>query len=120
MHGDLLGPATCREQLDRSSHLVDNVYGFIGQKAVVDVLARKFRCRSQRFVAVFDAVMLLVDPFETFEYLVSLVNGRLVYLDTLETSGKRPVAVKRRFILGVCRRADAAKIAGSQCRLENI
>ena len=40
-----------------------------GKKAVVDIFSGKLGRGSQRFVAVFDAVMLLVKFLEAFEYL---------------------------------------------------
>ena len=117
LHRYFFRPAARGQQLDRRTDLVDHIDRLVRQKAVVDVFSGKLGGRSQRFVAVFYAVMLLVKFLEALEYLVGLFDRRLVDLDPLKTPCKRPVAVKCGLVFGMCRRADTSQIARRRVRV---
>src|SRR6185436_14691472 len=90
------------------------------EEAVVDMLGGELGRRTQRVVGVGDAVMLLVARLEALQDLVRLVDRRLGDLDLLEAARERAVALEEALVVVVRRGAEAAKLAGSECGLQNV
>jgi hypothetical protein len=66
VHRYFFRPFARGQKLYGCSDLIDHVNRLVGQKPVIYVLSGKFGSCSQRFVAIFDAVMLFVKFLQAF------------------------------------------------------
>ena len=122
---DLLGrdlPLTLafRQQHLRRARLVDHVDRLVGQFAVVDVLGRKIDRRLDRFVRVFDLVIIFEHGLQTLEDLDRVFDSRLLHVDLLEATNESTVLFEVLAIFLVGCRADAAKRARLQRWLQQV
>ncbi|OQA30605.1 MAG: hypothetical protein BWY57_02758 [Betaproteobacteria bacterium ADurb.Bin341] len=94
------------------TRLVDDVDGFVGQVAVVDVAGREFGGGMKRRGRILDAVMGLETAPESLEDFDGFRNGRFADVDFLEAARQRAVFFKNAAEFGIGRGADAPELAG--------
>src|SRR5664279_79174 len=108
------------EKFTRCPCLIDHVDRLVRQILVVDMLCRKFCSGLDGAVGVGDPVEALVIRTKPFQDRYGFVDGRLLDLYLLESSGKCPVLFKMVFILFISARAYAAKSSRIEDRFQNI
>jgi len=104
----------------RRAGLVDDVDGFVGQVAVVDVLGRQLGRRLQRRRRILNAVVFLEAAFEALEDVDGLRHRGLDHVDFLEAAAERGVFLENAAVLGEGGGADALEHAARERRLEQV
>ena len=102
------------------TRFVQHVDGFVGQMAIVHVFRGELGCQFDGVVGEGDAVMFLVVRLQALENLDGLLDRRLADLDLLEAPGQSAIALERRLVFRVGRRADAAQLPGRDGGLEDV
>ena len=102
------------------AHLVDHVNRLVRQKPIIDIFCRQF-CRGlEGVVRVFHPVVFFVVRLEAVQDFHGVFDARLVDFDFLKASGQGAVALKITPVLVIGGSADAAQLARSQGRFEDI
>jgi hypothetical protein len=109
-----------RQELLRRTGLVDDVDRLVRQEAVGDVACGELRGHAQRLVRVAQTVVILEARLQALENLVGVVGGGLEHVDLLETTAQRLVLVEDAAVLLEGGGADAAQLARTQQRLEQV
>ncbi len=104
----------------RRASFVDDVDGFVGQVAVVDIFGRKLGRGRQRAGRILHAVMLFKPRLKAAQNFDGLLHAGLDHVDLLETARQRGVFLENAPILGEGGGADAAQLARRQRGLEQI
>ena len=100
--------------------LIDQIDGLVGQVAVLNVAAGKFRRGLQRTIGDRHMMVVLVTLTQALQNLNGLGDGRLVHLDRLETTFQRGILLDVLAVLVGGGRADGLQFATGQHRLQHI
>src|SRR5271155_364790 len=104
----------------RDTGLVHYIDRLVGQEAVVDIAERKIHCGANRSRRVKNIMMLLVVGLKAVEDLNRLVCSGFGYIDSLEATGQRLVAIERPLVFLVSRGTDTTQLSGGQRGLEQV
>ncbi len=107
-------------QLHLGSRLIDQVDRLVGQPAVVQVALREVDRRRQRLIRYHNAVMMLIERPDSFQYLNGLLRRRFLDRHRLEAPLQSRVLLDIFPVFVGGRRADQLNLASRERRLQDI
>ena len=105
---------------DIRTALVQQVDRFVRQEPVCDIALREHRAEPQHRRRNLHAMEFLVILRDALQDLNSILYGRFIDLDRLETAFQRTVLFDIFSVFGKGRRTDDLHLTAGQCRLEDI
>ena len=106
--------------LDHGAGFIHKVNGLVGQETVGNIAVGQGRGGDERSVLNLDAVVDLIPFLQTTQDRDSVLNGRFVDHDRLETAFQRGVLLDIFAVLIKRSRTNAVQLAAGQHRLEQV
>lgn len=93
-HTNRVQALALRHQALPRTSFIDHVDGLVRKMAIGNVSICQLRSNTQRLIGIFQIVVLFKVRLQAFEYLIGVLDTRLIHVNLLEASGQRTVLLK--------------------------